>query len=405
MCAAGGSGWVGGMTQLTDSMRSRPRPLVPTSRHVRAGRRARRRRVGVVVLAGAVLAPASLALADTEDDCVVNTAAFPPGVWSAQSTSFIQDISDGFSNGFLEGNIGFALTVGNDGEVTGEYVSVLTGTLEDVIDLSSANAIIVQQGQATGTGALVQVDGTAEYDIDANIDVAGRDGRDLMTGGHLLFEHHADFVQPYATQITPSFVNCGEAIGNLSSDPSTPILFIATRVGAAPEGESDIASMTVDFLDQVDAVRSAGEFDPTAFGEVVIRGEAIDALLAAQEYCKTQDLGSLAPGGSVRDLTRETLAETLYTFSARAAAGEYSVATIISVYATAIRGAMFGGPAGSCVVGGDPAREGLKSAFEHALIERYYQAQTEHNSNDMTMIRVAALQYGMTAVTNEIGFN
>lgn len=354
-------------------------------------------------MAIASFAASSVAFAESDDDCVVNTAAFPPGVWSAQGVSFLHDIGDGFSNGFLEGSLGFVLTVGNDGEVTGEFVSVLSGTLEDVIDLSSANAVIVQQGQISGTGALAQVNGTAEYDIDANIDVSGRDGRDLITGGHVLFEHHADFVQPYATQIIPSFINCGEAIGNLSDDPAAPVLFIATRVGAAPETDADIASMTVDFLERAMAVHGAAEFDPAAFGEVVIRGEAIDALLAAQEYCKTEDLGSLAPGGSVRDLTRQTLAETLYTFASLAGGGEYSVATIISVYATAIRGAMFGGPAGSCVMNGDPARDGLKSAFEQALIARYYQAQGEHNAADQTMIRVAAIQYGMTTVTNEIG--
>lgn len=357
-----------------------------------------------MVIVGGIMVPASF-VAASDDGCVVHTAAFPPGVWSAERVTFVHDISDGFSNGFLEGNLGFTLIVGNDGEVTGDFVSVLTGTLEDTIDLSSANAVIVQSGEVIGTGAHVEVHGTAQFDIDANIDVAGRDGRDLMTGGHLLFEHHADFEQPYSTVITPSFVNCGEAIGNLSSDPSKPVLFIATRVGAAPETDSDIATMAVDFLEGIAAVHDATDFDPAAFGELVIRGEAIDALIAAQEYCKTQDLGSLTPGGSAHDLYRQTLAETLYTFASRAGAGEYSVATIISVYATAIRGAMFGGPAGSCILAGDDARDGLKSAFEQALIARYYQAQSEHNSADQTMIRVAAAQYAMTDVSNEIGYN
>ncbi len=366
-----------------------------------SGRRARGRAIPAIVLSSSLFVPTS---ASADDDCVVSTAAFPPGVWAAQGGSFLQDISDGISTGFLEGNFGFTLTVENSGVAYGDFVMVLNGTLEDTIDLSSANAVIVQSGPITGTGALAEVHGSSDFDIDANIDVAGRDGRDLFSGGHLLFENHADFSRPYTTIIEPSFVNCGEAIGNLSSDPSTPIVFIATRIGAAPDTDADIGGMTVDFLEGISALHDGDGFDPDGFGQLVNQGEAIDALIAAQEYCATQDLGSLAPGGSTRDLFRSTLAETLYTFASRAAAGEFTVAEIISVYATAIRGSMFGGPAGSCVAEGDPAREGLKSAFEQALIDRYDQALSTHDSAEQTMIRVAAAQYEMTDVLQAIGF-
>jgi len=302
----------------------------------------------------------------------------------------------------MSGAIGFSLDVDDTGKISGTYSAAFGGSLEAIGEDTSSTASILVNAELSGTAANVDVRGESSFEIGSSIDVSGADGIDVFAGRPVSIPSSATFTRPYTSQIVPSFANCGEAIGNLSQDPDNPILFIATRTTGSKSADADLSSAVIDLLDWAEAVLAEEAPDSGALHRLVREAEEIDALVAAQEYCHPEELGSLARGGSAHDLMRSTLLEILFRFMDRAAAGEYTTADVISAFTAATRGAAFGGSAGDCVGEDDGAFGLLRTQTEDVLRARHSAAQAG-DPDEVAAIEVAALQLGMDSISTPTG--
>jgi len=395
---------------------SEPRPPI------RGGRRPPRTRWSIPagVLVGAALTAANTvtpALADP--GCITATAALTPGSWVSSNIVLDGEQTDGIGSvGFVaDGN--FSVNITADGLASGGLS--LSGSASTAMlipnDTSSADIAFTIEGPVTGTGALMFVEGALNADMTGTIDVSGADGVGSGANEHPAFAN--SFSAPWNAQLIPASASCNQAFGHIggATGPAEGPMWFAHRVNPNFD-DQPIEQAAADLIEHAAAVSSQIPMDPTEVRNFVFEALGFDALLAAQNDCGDTPLGSLTPGNPAYDLVHTVLENGMEAMAEAAVAGEYTTFAIIYLTAAWLQSGALGwaGPPGTCLDtdGGSRVAKRTFGLLEDALIARWNALQIEHDNGPAeghsaddvararTQIAVAAYQFGMSRLANEV---
>jgi hypothetical protein len=332
------------------------------------------------------------------EDCIPQTAAFPPGHWVASGISVDREDVDELSVLLSSESGAFGVDVDPAGGASGTFSMVGEGAIEMIgSDEGYAAASWLKTGEITGTASLLQVDGEIDLQISGAVDVSPNHDNDPIVGEDVYdFENH--ITRPFSMQFSPSAANCNQVFGSLDGPveygTSTPqSFFIAVRTSGRAQ-EADVQGQLALLLERAQDILNMDPQDTEVLRTFVYDMLAFESLLASLESC---DVGNELDMGAAWGMLQSVMFNVMHHFLGAALGGEYSTRDVITAVGIWIQGGSLGWRGGGGCLDPNTASDGamdLFVKFEDVLLERLLDA----GDADRSLIAAAAYQYGLPRV-------
>jgi len=341
------------------------------------------------------------------ENCIPTAGAFPPGHWIARGITIRAEDKDELSVTVINALGGFDLTIDDTGSASGSLSMAGDGYSQSWIehDDSSSHASFVKTGELSGTGTLIQVDGTMTVHMEGAIDVAPTSDGDPYSGsGSDLIPFENEFEKEFTGQFSPSQATCNEVFGSLGGPvqygteyDGNESYFLAFRAGGTHPEEVDVQGRLAELLEDAQFVMNMDPVDTDVLARFVFDMLAFESLLASLETCDVYREGDL---GAAWAMVQSVMFNTIRMLLNAAELGAYSTRDVITAIGIWIQGGSLGWRADDCLspnTSSDGAMD-LFVMFEDVLLKRYEIASEYHVTQEMNQIAAAAYQYGLPRV-------
>jgi hypothetical protein len=314
------------------------------------------------------------------EGCVPVKAAFSPGTWVANGIALSTYDQDDLSIVVDRGQGAFRLTISETGEASGSISLVGKGIVAASAgdDQSRLEVDWMINGNLTGNGMVVDVDGTRELSFAGVIDQTTASGGPLFRG----FGNQAS--EDYHASFSPSDANCNQVFGSLrgpveyGTSETTEFgagvsrgesYFLAVRVGSVPN--VDVESQLVRLMERAQAILSMNPVETDMLTGFVQDFVAFDALVASLDQCELTTTNA----GPAWQMLRSILLKTAHQFLGSAANGEYTTYEVVSVMTSILQGGILGLRGNDCLSPKNPEGVGeLMDRFDEELLRRLKEA-------------------------------